>query len=89
MPIQRHLSGSSLTNLDADDSISSFMSYESSPQPSRRTSRHNPVVTAMLSSNTMRDCHQVTAMFQQCQDENSKSRICETAKNYFQSCAQK
>mmetsp|Transcript_22413 Transcript_22413/g.37080 ORF Transcript_22413/g.37080 Transcript_22413/m.37080 type:complete len:89 (-) Transcript_22413:295-561(-) len=88
--MQRHNSLVSLSQLDSDESVSSVISYEpASPPPSRRTSRHNPVVTAMLKSNTMRDCHQVTAMFRQCQNEDSNSAICSTAKSYFARCSQK
>jgi hypothetical protein len=55
--------------------------------PSSSRARHNAVVTAMLSSNTLRDCHQVDAMFTQCQSsDDNQSRICETARNYFRRC---
>jgi hypothetical protein len=49
--------------------------------------RHNSIVIAMLSSNTLRDCHQVTAMFSQCQKiDDNESRICDTARNYIRQC---
>jgi hypothetical protein len=55
--------------------------------PSSSRAHHNAVVTAMLSSNTLQDCHQVDAMFTQCQSsDDNQSRICETARNYFRRC---
>ena len=73
-----------------DISLSSSSSFSTSPTPpspylsSSFRVRHNSVVTAMLSSNTLRDCHQVNAMFTQCQrSDDNQSRICDTARNYF------
>ena len=46
----------------------------------------NPVVTAMLNSNLMNDCTQVHDMFNQCTLSGGDSRICDTARTYFESC---
>jgi hypothetical protein len=55
----------------------------------RRTATitNNPVVAAMLSSNTLRDCHQVRDMYDQCMLADSSSTICSTAKNYYLRCS--
>mmetsp|Transcript_1921 Transcript_1921/g.4595 ORF Transcript_1921/g.4595 Transcript_1921/m.4595 type:complete len:120 (-) Transcript_1921:332-691(-) len=76
------------------DSLGSMSdSFRELPQESPSTmlqyrkSRHNPVVAAMLSSNMMRDCHQVRDMFVECMSHDSSASICDTAKNYFVQCA--
>ncbi len=74
-------------------SYKSESSFVGSPQMSRfhrrSTSSHNPTVAAMLRSNMMRDCGQVTEMYHHCVDSKSDSTICKTAKQYFQSCSKK
>lgn len=58
-------------------------------QHHRRSTSHNPTVSAMLRSNMMRDCVQVTEMYHHCVDSKADSTICKTAKQYFQSCSKK
>ena len=74
-------------------SYKSESSFVGSPQMSRfhrrSTSSHNPTVAAMLRSNMMRDCGQVTEMYHHCVDSKADSTICKTAKQYFQSCSKK
>ena len=66
---------------------------------SRRGSRivYPPLVSSMVRSNTMRDCHQIQAMFLQCQmdsisrnenggDTKNEPFVCRTAKKYHEMC---
>ena len=57
--------------------------------PARRatTVDRNPVVAAMITSNTLRNCNEVQDMVSKCmnsQDEHSV--MCKTAQRYFLSC---
>mmetsp|Transcript_26902 Transcript_26902/g.41191 ORF Transcript_26902/g.41191 Transcript_26902/m.41191 type:complete len:83 (-) Transcript_26902:252-500(-) len=59
-------------------------------QQRRGSKISNPVISAMLSHNVMRDCTQVTDMFNQCKLNNEDpSIICETAKKYYETCTRK
>ena len=48
----------------------------------------NPVISAMLNSNTMNNCDEVRDMFLQCESSGryNESIICDTAMRYFASC---
>lgn len=83
------------------DSISSITSQEFSErdapekllstaptnQPRKVTAvRHNSVVSAMLVSNSLRDCSQVEDMVTKCVAGKEKSYMCSTAQRYFTQC---
>ena len=48
----------------------------------------NPVISAMLNSNTMNNCDEVRDMFLRCESSGiyNESIICDTAKSYYASC---
>jgi hypothetical protein len=48
----------------------------------------NPVISAMLNSNTMNNCAEVKDMFLQCKSSGryNESIICDTAMRYYASC---
>jgi hypothetical protein len=87
-------------NVTSEFSTGSFQgtnTAESSDLPARqdspRTSRrpptlYHPLVRSMVSSNTMKDCHQVKDMHSQCMVSNAsdESYVCRTAKRYHAAC---
>ena len=96
----------SLSGLDAflnDESSSHEMMAGSgvpppTPTPGHHQRRstvpqHSPVVQAMLTSNTLRDCRQVEEMFTKCMTYSSSnsrdSFMCQTAERYFSTCTKK
>lgn len=84
-------SSSSLASLSSRDSSSSSSSF--SQMPRRTKTSLNPVMSAMLRSNTLRDCHQVRDMISQCQSSgivgpDTDSFVCKTAEKYFLQCTQ-
>ena len=89
MPVPTSSSFSSLHTLD---SVSGEMNSEqgfAAPQPPRRTTSvdRNPVVAAMITSNTLRDCGQVEEMVSKCVGSgNHKTVMCETAQRYLLNC---
>ena len=54
-------------------------------QPS--SSQSNPVIMAMIKSNTLRNCVEVQEMVKGCMDSGDKnSYMCKTAQGYFSTC---
>jgi hypothetical protein len=54
---------------------------------------YSPLVSSMVESNTLRDCHQIKSMVLQCQRESvnyngtsSEPFVCRTAKKYYAMC---
>ena len=52
----------------------------------RRIWRHSPTVMAMLTDNTINDCEQAFALYQECQASGSDDRICEVAAHRVAMC---
>mmetsp|Transcript_22109 Transcript_22109/g.30762 ORF Transcript_22109/g.30762 Transcript_22109/m.30762 type:complete len:97 (-) Transcript_22109:115-405(-) len=80
---------SDINSVNGDSSeaqLSSSATSTSSFMSSHPGTRKNPVVSAILSSNTMKNCHEVRDMYITCVNSKSNSAVCETAKNYFVSC---
>lgn len=48
--------------------------------------RHNSVVSAMLTSNSLRDCNQVNDMVTKCLSGKEESFMCNTAHRYLAKC---
>jgi hypothetical protein len=68
---------------------SSDLPRQDSPRISRRPPTvYHPLVRSMVSSNTMKDCHQVKDMHSQCMVLSSadESYVCRTAKRYHAAC---
>jgi hypothetical protein len=68
---------------------SSGLPRQDSPRISRRPPTvYHPLVRSMVSSNTMKDCHQVKDMHSQCMVLSSadESYVCRTAKRYHAAC---
>mmetsp|Transcript_30939 Transcript_30939/g.66972 ORF Transcript_30939/g.66972 Transcript_30939/m.66972 type:complete len:110 (+) Transcript_30939:83-412(+) len=88
----RSSSSSSAADFLSDDSSLSSASPTRRQQMTnirRGTRSRNPIVSAMLSSNNMTDCHQVKDLYSKCQDDGSRSSsmmICDTAQKLFVSC---
>jgi hypothetical protein len=62
---------------------------QDSPRISRRPpTMYHPLVRSMVSSNTMKDCHQVKDMHSQCMVSGTadESYVCRTAKRYHAAC---
>jgi hypothetical protein len=62
---------------------------QDSPRTSRRPPTvYHPLVSSMVSSNTMKDCHQVKDMHFQCivSSAADESYVCRTAKRYHAAC---
>jgi hypothetical protein len=72
----------------APDSSESSEQGFASPQTRRpvTTIDRNPVVAAMITSNTLRDCRQVEEMVSKCVKGSEKSFLCQTAQRYFTTC---
>jgi hypothetical protein len=54
---------------------------------------YSPLVSSMVQSNTLRDCHQIHSMFLQCQRDSATNKnagsepfVCRTAKKYHAMC---
>jgi hypothetical protein len=62
----------------------------SSPRRTRRVSNvdRNPVIAAMITSNTLRDCNQVEDMVSKCVNSPRKEKtfMCQTAHGYLMNC---
>jgi hypothetical protein len=92
--MERKGSSSSLSAFSYDES-SSEMSTQSYGSPTRRATvprvAHSPMIQAMLTSNTLRDCRQVEEMFSKCRSSagNKDSFMCKTAEAYFMTCTKK
>lgn len=76
-------------------SISSNGNSEESPGQMRRAKTvYPPVVSLMVESNTMRNCHQIQSMVSECQQQMTNSNggntgepfVCRTAKKYHAMC---
>jgi hypothetical protein len=71
------------------DSSSSLASLSEHQLPAKKRTALNPVYSAMLRSNTMRDCYQVQDMMTQCMQHqrDNDSFVCQTAEQYYWKCA--
>ena len=82
---QRSSSISSQVTIESESGESGNLS-----SPPRRTTTsvdRNPVVAAMITSNTLRNCHQVEDMVSKCVNSpNEKSFMCQTAQKYLMNC---
>jgi hypothetical protein len=48
--------------------------------------QHSPVVTAMLTGNTLESCDAIEALLAECYESNSDDRICQAASRQFRIC---
>ncbi|CAJ1953687.1 unnamed protein product [Cylindrotheca closterium] len=54
----------------------------------RNASEKNPVIMAMIKSNTLRSCNDVQDMVSQCMSSgDDKSFMCKTAQSYIANCS--
>mmetsp|Transcript_95125 Transcript_95125/g.264318 ORF Transcript_95125/g.264318 Transcript_95125/m.264318 type:complete len:97 (-) Transcript_95125:155-445(-) len=56
------------------------------PRNTRARWSHSPIVTAMLTGNTLQSCEAVEALLAECYESNSDDRICQAAARQFARC---
>jgi hypothetical protein len=82
-------SRSSSISSQSSETPGSDVVLSTTPQPVRRGNtfhRHNSVVSAMLTSNSLRDCGQVNDMVSKCMSRKEESVMCNTAHRYMANC---
>eukprot|EP00526_Cylindrotheca_closterium_P027764 CAMPEP_0113609638 /NCGR_PEP_ID=MMETSP0017_2-20120614/4602_1 /TAXON_ID=2856 /ORGANISM="Cylindrotheca closterium" /LENGTH=90 /DNA_ID=CAMNT_0000518477 /DNA_START=73 /DNA_END=345 /DNA_ORIENTATION=+ /assembly_acc=CAM_ASM_000147 len=83
----RPRSSSVTSQSSVDEGASELQSPAAHSRLRRNMSEKNPVVMAMIKSNTLRNCNDVQDMVSQCMNSgDDKSFMCKTAHSYIANC---